>query len=240
MALQFTTSSQLAVSSGIKCLCYGGAGVGKTMLCATLPRPVIISAESGELSLRPKNIARVFGEGNPAVTYDIPTIVVSTLAEFDEAYNWCVQSAEAKNFDSIGIDSLTEIAEVCLNNAKRAVKDPRMAYGELIEAMETRIRKFRDLPNKHVYMAAKMEPMKDELTGQVKYGPSMPGAKLGVKLPYFFDFVFRLGVNKTPQGEQYRFLQTQPDLQFEAKDRSGFLDPIEYPFLGNVFAKALG
>jgi hypothetical protein len=88
-------------------------------------------------------------------------------------------------------------------------------------------------------MVAKMEPTKDELTGVVKYGPAMPGSKLAVKLPYFFDEVFRMGTNKTPQGVEYRFLQTQPDLQYEAKDRSGCLDPIEPPNLANIFNKML-
>jgi hypothetical protein len=68
----------------------------------------------------------------------------------------------------------------------------------------------------------------------------MPGAKLGNKLPYFFDEVFRLAVGQTPQGEKYRFLQTQPDLQYEAKDRSGALAPVETPVLSAVFAKILG
>jgi hypothetical protein len=68
----------------------------------------------------------------------------------------------------------------------------------------------------------------------------MPGSKLGPQLPYLFDEVFRLGINKTPQGEQYRFLQTQPDLQCDAKDRSGALDPIEQPDLNHVITKILG
>jgi hypothetical protein len=67
----------------------------------------------------------------------------------------------------------------------------------------------------------------------------MPGSKLGPKLPYFFDEVFRIGINKTPQGEQYRFLQTQPDIQYDAKDRSGSLDILEVPFLGSIFNKIL-
>ena len=138
------------------------------------------------------------------------------------------------------MDSISEIAEVVLNNAKRQVKDPRQAYGELIEKMETLIRFFRDIPEKNVYFAAKMEPQKDELTGVVKYMPSMPGSKLGVKLPYFFDEVFRLGINKDQQGNMFRFLQTQPDIQYEAKDRSGALAPMEAPILSAIFAKILG
>jgi hypothetical protein len=169
----------------------------------------------------------------------MPIIEVKTVEDLAEAYNWCSQSAEAKQFQTVGMDSISEIAEVVLNNAKRQVKDPRQAYGELIEKMETLIRSFRDLPNKNVVITAKMEPTKDELTGVVRYGPAMPGAKLGNKLPYFFDEVFRLGVGQTPQGEKYRFLQTQPDLQFEAKDRSGALAPVEAPILSAIFAKIL-
>jgi hypothetical protein len=82
-----------------------------------------------------------------------------------------------------------------------------------------------------------MEPLKDELSGIVKYGPSMPGAKLGPKLPFFFDEVFRLGVSKDQQGKEFRFLQTQPDLQFEAKDRSGALSLSEPPNLNYIFNK---
>lgn len=237
MGMQFTTASQESVTSGIKVLVYSGAGMGKTVLSATMPTPVLISAESGALSLAKQNLERLFGPNHPQVTYNMPIIKVSDVGGLTDAYNWCANSAEAKQFQSIGLDSISEIAEVVLNNAKRQVKDPRQAYGELIEKMETLVRLFRDLSGYNVYMAAKMEPMKDELNGTVKYGPSMPGSKLGTKLPYFFDEVFRLGVNKTPQDEPYRFLQTQPDLQYEAKDRSGALAAMEYPFLASVFQK---
>lgn len=240
MPLNFTTSEQAAQLAGVKALIYGPAGMGKTVLCATAPAPVVISAESGLLSLRGKNLRKLFGDNNPGVCYNVPVIEVKTVDDLRDVYNWSVQSREAAQFQTVCIDSLSEIAEVVLNNAKRQVKDPRQAYMELYEKMETTIRLFRDLPGKNVYMAAKMEPSKDELTGVIRYGPSMPGGKLGSKLPYFFDEVFRLGINKTPQGEEYRFLQTQPDLQYEAKDRSGSLDKLEQPFLSHVFNKILG
>lgn len=240
MALTFTTAEQVTTASGVKSLVYGPAGMGKTVLNATLPAPVMISAESGALSLRPANLTRLFGPNAPGITYNMPIIEVQTVDDLRDAHLWCLNSNEAKQFASIGLDSISEIAEVVLNNAKRQVKDPRQAYGELVEKMETLIRAFRDIPNKNVLVCAKMEPTKDELTGIVKYGPSMPGAKLGPKLPYFFDEVFRLGVNKDAQGREFRYLQTQPDLQYEAKDRSGALAPIEYPHMSAVFAKIQG
>lgn len=236
MALQFTTSDQ-QTANGIKMLVYGDAGMGKTVLCATLPDVVMLSAESGALSLSKGNLERIYG--NLPKVCPVPMILIRNVDDLIEAHRFLSSSAEARNFQSIALDSISEIAEVVLNNAKRQVKDPRQAYGELIEKMETTIRSFRDLPGKHVYMTSKMEPSKDVLTGVIKYGPSMPGAKLGPNLPYFFDFVFRLGVNKDAQGNSYRFLQTAPDIQFVAKDRSGKLDAIEYPHLGNVINKAL-
>lgn len=225
MNLQFTTTDQAAAMNGVKVLVYGGAGAGKTVLCSTAPAPFLISAEGGELSLR---------------GVSIPMVKVRTVEDLTAIYDWLVRSPDAAQFQTICIDSLSEIAEVVLNNAKKQVKDPRQAYGELIEKMEMVIRMFRDLQGKNVYMSAKMEPTKDELTGVVKYAPAMPGSKLGAKLPYFFDFVFRIGVNKTQQGETYRFLQTQPDFQYEAKDRSGVLAAVEQPNLTHIFNKVRG
>lgn len=239
MALQWTTSNQASAAHGVKALVYGPSGVGKTVLAATLPAPLLISAEAGTLSLKRANLERLFGVGTAGIAYDIPTICVSNVDDLTAAYDWCVRAPEAKQFASVALDSISEIGEVVLANAKRQVKDPRQAYGELIEKMGNMIRLFRDLPGKNVYMAAKMEPSKDELTGVTKWGPSMPGAKLAQQLPYFFDEVFRLGINKDQAGTPFRFLQTQPDIQYEAKDRSGMLQPMEYPHLGAVFSKVL-
>lgn len=240
MAIEFTMASREATQNGVKCLVYGPSGYGKTVLNATMPRPLMISAESGALSLKKENLERLFGVGHPMVCYDVPIIKVTSADDLNDAYRWCTESPEAKNFDSIGLDSISEIAEVILNKLKANVKDPRQAYGEIIPRIQTLVRAFRDLPNKHVLVNAKMEFQKDEATGINKYMASMPGAKLGQQLPYFFDEVFRYGVGKDDKGQDYRFLQTQPDIQYDAKDRSGALAKMEYPFLTTIFNKILG
>ena len=61
------------------------------------------------------------------------------------------------------------------------------------------IRAFRDLPGRHVYMSAKLEKSQDEM-GRVFYAPSMPGNKTGQQLPYFFDEVLALRVEKDADG----------------------------------------
>lgn len=225
MALQFTTTSAAGADAGIKTLVYGPAGVGKTCLCATAPYPIIFSAEAGLLSLR---------------HFNIPVVVIKSVNDLTEAHAWFTQSHEARQFQTGCLDSVSEIAETILSNAKRQVKDPRQAYGELAEKTLATIKAFRDTHGKHIYMTAKMEPMKDEMTGIVKYSAAMPGRQLGPQLPYLFDEVFRLGVQKTAQGQEYRFLQTSLDLQYDAKDRSGALAPIEQPDLTHIFNKIQG
>ncbi len=222
--LKFTTTSEAARVHGVKCLVYGKAGHGKTFMCSTAPAPIMLSAEAGILSLQ---------------KFAIPMIEISKVEDLIEALNWCIGSAEAAQFQTIYMDSISEIAEVILTNAKRQVKDPRQAYGELIEKMMDTVRAFRDIKGKHVVMTAKQETTKDALLGTITIGPSMPGAKLGPALPYLFDEVFRLGVQKDPTGVLYRFLQTEPDFQHDAKDRSGTLDPIEPPDLSHIFNKIM-
>jgi hypothetical protein len=54
---------------------------------------------------------------------------------------------------------------------------------------------------------------------------------------YFFDFVFALRVEKDADGNPTRWLQTNRDYNFEAKDRSGSLDMFESPDLSALATK---
>ena len=239
MTIQFTKTKEASIANGVKILVYGNAGLGKTSLCATAPKPIIISAESGLLSMRQSNIEKMFGVETPGISYDIPVIVITKVEDLAEAYEWCFHNAKASGFETVCLDSISEIAEVVLNNAKRQVKDPRAAYGELNEKLATTIRAFRDLPSLNVYMTAKMAPAADD-TGITKSGPSMPGKTMTKEIPYFFDEVFRLDMAKKEDGTFYRYLQTAPDLLYTAKDRSGTLAPAEHPHLGYLFNKIMG
>ena len=224
--IQVTTTSQTSLAAGIKGLIYGPPGVGKTCLAATAPAPIILSAESGLLSLRWANL---------------PVIVIKSLEDLQQARQWCQQSHEASNFYTIYLDSLSEIAEAVVLDGKSRHRDPRKAYGEVLDKMMSEVKAFKNIYGKAVIMTAKMEPFKDGMSGAIKYGPSMPGTKLGPLLPYEFDEVFVMGIGQDPATKNnFRFLQTQPDLQYTAKDRSGALEPYETPDLTHVFNKILG
>lgn len=237
MAIEIVYSSQIVADSGVKMINYSDAGVGKTALLATLPRPVIISAEGGLLSLAKDNLDRIWGPSGLPYLTDFMTIVVKNMTQLDEAYAWVTHPDTQQHFDSIGIDSLSELGEIALAEYKPRHKDPRKAYGDMQDKILEMVKKFRDIPGKHVYMSAKMGKEKDEITGQFLWGPKMPGQQLGPALPYLFDEVFRYQIMAGPDNTRQRVLQTQPGLSDSAKDRSGALAEFEYPHLGCIINK---
>ena len=222
MAINLKNTSDVH-TNGVKVLVYGHAGVGKTTLSTTMPNPVIISAEGGLLSIKDSNI---------------PYIEVSNMDDLKEAYSW-LTSDEGKKFDSVILDSLSEIGEVVLIHEKTLNKDGRAAYGEMATQMTSLIRAFRDLPGKNVLMTAKVEKSQDE-NGRMLYAPSMPGAKLGQTLPYFFDLVLALRVEKDTDGVAQRALMCDSDGLWMAKDRSGKLQAWEQPDLGAIIREIGG
>lgn len=229
MAIKPTTAFKVATNRGVKMAVYGRSGMGKTMLAATLPTPIVIgSAEAGLLSLSKANQLRVFGTAVDMDVYELATL--DDLVEFHE---W--MSHPECPYASIVLDSVSEIAERVLSNALKQVKDPRQAYGELQEKMTDVFKLFRDIDGKHVLFVAKEQPNKDGCTPLMI--PAMPGSRLGAAMPYLVDEVFHIDVATTPDGTLYRLLQTQPSVQFDAKDRSGALDPIEEPNLSKLIAK---
>ena len=223
MAINVKTTGSLS-ANGVKVLCYGAAGAGKTSLIKTLPNPIVLSAEGGLLSIQDA---------------DLPYIEITDMATLQEAYKWLTESADAKGFQSVALDSISEIAEVVLNAEKKATKDPRQAYGAMQEQMADIIRAFRDIGGKNVYMSAKLEKTQDE-QGRILYGPSMPGNKTGQALPYYFDLVLALRVEKDAEGNTQRALMCDSDGLWLAKDRSGKLAAWEAPDLGAIIAKIGG
>jgi phage nucleotide-binding protein len=222
MAIQLHSTKE-AHRNGLKIIVFGASGAGKTSLIKTLPNPVILSAEAGLLSI------------NDA---EIPYIEIRNVADLMEAYQWASTSAEANHFESVALDSISEVAEVVLANEKRKNKDARAAYGELQQTMMDVLRSFRDLNGKHVYMSAKMEKAQDE-QGRILYSPSMPGSKLGQQIPYLVDECYALRTEKDQDGVVQRALMTQSDGLWSVKSRAK-LDTWEAPDLGAIIRKVGG
>lgn len=220
MTLKLKSTKDFATAH-LNILVYGESGVGKTTLCSTAPDPLIISAEGGMLSL---------------AKYDLPVYEIKSREDCNEIYDFLTTSKEAAKYNTICIDSISEIAEVLLSEEKKKTKDARQAYGVMNDEMAILIRSFRDL-KKNVYFSAKLKKLVDESSGFTSNIPSVPGNTILQALPFFFDAVFALRYGKLEDGTVYRYLQTSGDLQWTAKNRAGKLEKQEEPDITKLFEK---
>lgn len=232
--MQIKTTSA-AVPGPVRMAVFGLSGAGKTLLSASAPSPLLLNAERGLLSLSPANIAKVYGENQDWVTYNVPYIDVSTVQALKDVYIW-LQTPAALAYKTVILDSLSDIAEVVLSEAlsNPTVKDPRQAYGILGTDVLNLVRCFRDLPtHHHIVFLCKAEKFTDDVTGATNIGMKFPGKMLQSGMPYLLDevFAFEIAANGTRQ------LRTKANWQYQCKDRSGLLDELEYPSLMHIFAK---
>lgn len=207
---------------GLKMLVHGQAGVGKTRMCATtgdLDHTIILSAEAGLLSLR---------------DFDIDVITIKSIDQMREALSF-VAGKRGQKYRWVCIDSLSEIAEVCLSEEMDETPNGLKAYGEMGKTMTRMIRAFRDLPGRNVVMTCKTERIADE--GRLVWAPMLPGKMLSQNISYLFDEVFAFRTKPRDDGGVQRFLQTVNDGYYDAKDRSGALDPVEPPSLKRIAEK---
>lgn len=224
MSIQILNTGNLSNVNGVKALGYGGAGVGKTRLGATAPRPIFFSAEQGLLSIKKERM---------------PYILIDSFKKLEEVADWSFRSAEAKKFDTFVLDSISEIAEVVLFDEQGKNKDPRKSYPAYQGQMMDIFRAYRDMPQKHIYFIAKETATKDAF-GSLSYGPSFPGQKLPEAAPYFFDQVFRVVAYTDPNTNvTSNALKCQKDNTSEGKDRSGNLQLWEPPNLTALFQKIM-
>lgn len=227
MTLKFISTNTASFEHGLALLIWGESGAGKTRLAGTLPEreTFILSAENGLLSLRNKTING---------------LQIDSVQDLSEAYDYCASPAFMQNgFRYIVLDSITEIGEQVLKNAKAQVKDPRQAYGELIEKVLMLVKMFRDLKGPTTIFLAKLDRIKDDVTGITMNGPSMPGKSVGPQLPYLFDEVFKIDAAVGQDKVKIHYIQTGKDAQNVCKDRSGSLDMYEPADLSHIINKIL-
>lgn len=222
--MRIYTVGQMTEMAGCKICVYGRAGVGKTKLIGTAPNPIILSSESGLLSLR-------------AEFPQLPVIPIANMKDLQDARQWMYSSHEARYFQTFCLDSITDIGEGVLAYEKARTTNKMRAYGEMLEQILAEFRFFRDIQGPHVYFVAKQETVKD-LNGNY-FRPWMPGQQLPQAMPYFFDEVLQLNIGKDQQGTEFRYLRCQPDANNDAKDRSGKLSLFEPPHLGHLMQKML-
>ena len=214
--------NKLVQKFGVKCLAYGGPGSGKTPITNTAPKPVLCAVEPGLLSMK---------------NYSIPTWEAYTPAKIKEFFRWFFESKESSNFDTLALDSISQMAEIILTEELGRCKDGRMAYGNMSRAMMEYINALYFFPQKHIYLIAKLITV-DEAGFQRKK-PYFPGQDLNVKVPHLFDEVLFAGKFNIGASVNVPAFRTKESFDIMARDRSGTLDEYEETNLTKLFSKIM-
>lgn len=217
-------ANTFAVINGVKSLVYGAPGTGKTPIANSAPRPVLMACEPGLLSMKGSTL---------------PTWVAPTPKQIDEFFAWVFGSNEANNFDTVCIDSLSEMASIYLAEAlskksKSGNKvDGKAAYGEMAERMKPKLDTLFHWPRKHTYLICKMET----IDGFSR--PAFPGRFLPSYIPHLYDVVMQLGVHNIPGYGLHKAFRCATSFDAVARDRSGNLAEFEQCNLTTLFNKVM-
>ena len=150
-------------------------------------------------------------------------------------------------YDTIFVDSITVASRECFKWAqlqpealseKTGKPDTRGAYGLLGREMMRWLTHLQH-SNKSIIVVGILDKHEDDLR-RVTWEPQIEGSKTGRELPGVFDQVITLQNMTADDGKtQYRALicHQQNPWNYPAKDRSGRLDMIEPPHLGQLIKK---
>lgn len=218
-----------ALQNGIKAIVYSGPGEGKTPITAsTSPRPVMLLCEAGTLSLRKS---------------ETPSYPAFTASAIDGFFQWFTQSNEAKNFDTLIIDSVSQMALTYLQfEAAKGSKGGNEGHGlKIYGAMATTVMKHMTslyfMPMKHIIGIAKQEMV--EITGINYRRPNFPGRVLPIDIPHLFDEILHLCKIPDGKGGETAAFRCQGNFETMARDRSGVLREFEPPNISHLIAKIM-
>jgi hypothetical protein len=214
-------ASDFARNFGVKCVVYGPPGTGKTPIFNTAPRPILCATEPGLLSMRNSNV---------------PTFLALTAPAIEDFFAWFMTSNESKNFDTVGIDSGSQLAEILLEDERPKHRDGRKLYGALILRAMKYFEALYFMPQKHIYIICK------ETQDNGVKRPYFPGQGLNVLVPHRYDEILHCAfANVMFNGgiQTVKAFRTRDTIDIVARDRSGRLNEFEQCNLAALFAKAM-
>jgi len=251
-------SERMQEQGGVKAALFGPSGIGKTTLLRTLPEQstLFFDLEAGDLAVegwqgdtvRPRTwddcrtLAALIAGPNPALRDEQPY----SRAHFEHV-NKDGAADQFADYETVFIDSITVAGRLCFQWAqgqpdayseKTGKPDTRGAYGLHGREMLAWLSQLQHARNRNVVFVGILDQKEDDY-GRVQWVPQIEGSKVGRELPGIVDEVITYQEIQTEDGAKFRgLICTSPNAWgYPAKDRSGRLDQIEKPHLGELFDK---
>lgn len=254
-----SAEQRMAEQHGIKAVVAGGPGIGKTSLLLTLAAEVTLfmDMEAGDLAvegwpgdtIRPKtwqecrDFAVFIGGPNPALRDDQSF----SQAHFNAVCAKYGDPSVLNKYETIFIDSITVAGRLCFQWCKgqpQAVSektdkpDLRGAYGLHGQEMIAWLTHLQHTRGKNIIFVGILDQKMDDFNRKF-YTLQIEGSKTGLELPGIVDEVITMAELRTEDNQPYRTFvcQTLNQWGYPAKDRSGRLNLLETPHLGNLMKK---
>ncbi|CAN1577058.1 AAA domain containing protein [Paracoccaceae bacterium] len=263
MSLPIITADQrLAEPRGIKGCIFGKSGIGKTSLLWSLnaTTTLFMDLEAGDLAIegwqgdtiRPRtwmdcrDFAVFIGGANPSLRDDqaySPAHHAAVCQKFGDP-------GALQRYETIFVDSITVAGRLCFQwckgqpeafSEKTGKPDVRGAYGLHGREMIAWLTHLQHTRGKNIWFVGILDEKLDDFNRKV-FSPQIDGSKTGLELPGIVDQVITMAEIAGADGQPERAFvcQTLNPFGFPAKDRSGRLDMIEVPHLGQLMAKIHG
>lgn len=205
---------------GCKAIVFGPSGRSKTPSVNTCPRPVLLACEPGLMSMKGSNV---------------PTWIGNTGPRVDEFFKWFFHSNEPKAFDTLAIDSGTQMCDVYLQEALKTNKHGKAAYGEMATNVMNQLRPLFFMQQKHAYIICK-----EETTEHGLRRPYFLGQQLPKDAPGLYDFLIQLDIQNVPgMPPNTLAYRCNGDYSIVARNRTGNLNDYEEPNFTKLTEKAM-
>lgn len=132
------------VDARMKILLHAPSGIGKTRFASTFPKPIFFDLEDGTSSVD-KDVAVVGMAQFRSNNAFNPQLLMDYL-------DW-LATPEAKEYETVVIDSITELQEQFMQVTIPKHNDPRRAYGDWAAYVRTLMTKLRALPKHFIVIA---------------------------------------------------------------------------------------
>jgi GTPase SAR1 family protein len=257
-----SATERLAEVRGAKVLIVGPNAVGKTSLLKTLSdeqraESVFLDIEAGDQAIIDLEIATVrihqwseardiackLGGPNPSFS---PTMCYSQ-AHYNSIANVAPTAAELERFSTIFVDSITALSRLSYCWAEQQPeamsertgrKDIRSAYGIHGREMILFLNQLQLARRRNVIFVAILEKSTDDF-GRSSWEIQSEGQKMAREMPGIVDQIITCQFVDFGDGKPVRaFVCTSPNQWgYPAKDRSGRLQPLEKPNLGELLVR---